>query len=226
MYNMLEIVKVEIKQLAKKRVSAFNASLIPDEDLIYGLTMNEIRNVAKKIGNPLCFMEVNDYSSYELKQIQACLISRIKDIEIALIAFEKFMPYVDSWAVCDNLCQSFKLAKKYPDKVLGLLRKYYADKHEFIVRIVAVMLMTYYLDDKYIDEVLNVYDRLYLEDYYAKMAVAWGLATAMAKQRAKTYMYLLDNHLDDWTYNKAIQKMIESYRISDEDKAILKKMKR
>ena len=99
---------------------------------------------------------------------------------------------------------------------------------EYKQRLVAVMLMDYYLTDEYIDMSLEVLDSLKNEKYYCKMAVAWAIATAWAKQREKTFCYMQDgnNTLDDWTYNKAIQKMLESYRVSDEDKRILRTMKR
>ena len=84
------------------------------------------------------------------------------------------------------------------------------------------------LTDEYIDMTLKVLDNLKNEKYYCKMAVAWAIATAWAKQREKTCCYMLDgnNTLNDWTYNKAIQKMLESYRVSDEDKVMLRRMKR
>ena len=226
MYKTLAEVKLKIESLSKTNLKTFNMALIPGEKVVYGLKMQEIRDIAKNIERPLEFLKVNDYSSYELKQISACLIGKLDNFKDAIKAFESFISVVDSWALCDNLCQSFKITTKHKTEVIKLLRRYYKSEKEFEVRVVAVMLMTYYLDDDYIDEVLEVYDNLYLKDYYAKMAVAWGLATAMAKQREKTYAYLLDNHLDDWTYNKAITKMLESYRISDEDKVILRKMKR
>lgn len=226
MYKLLDTVKSQIQNLSKKDLQAFNVALIPNESVIYGLKMQEIKDIAFGIDDPIAFIKHNDYSSYELKQINACLIGSIKDYDLAISLFEAFIPYVDSWAVCDNLCQSFKITHQHTLDVIKVLRKYYHSQKEFEVRVVAVMLMTYYLNDDYISEVLDTYDHLYLKDYYAKMAIAWGLATAFSKQRDKTYAYMLDNHLDDWTYNKAIQKMLESYRVSNEDKTILRKMKR
>ena len=109
-----------------------------------------------------------------------------------------------------------------------LLKEYAEKSTEFDQRFVAVMLMDYYLEDEDIDETLDMLDGLKHDSYYCKMGVAWAVATAMAKQREKTWEYMMqgNNTLDDWTYNKAIQKMIESYRISDEDKELLRQMKR
>ena len=121
-----------------------------------------------------------------------------------------------------------KIVEKYKDVFLEFLLSYAKIDDEYKQRVVAVMLMTYYLTDEYVDMTLKVIDSLKNEKYYCKMAVAWAIATAWAKQREKTYIYSLDgnNTLDDWTYNKAIQKMLESYRVSDVDKAMLRGMKR
>ena len=104
--------------------------------------------------------------------------------------------------------------------------EYRASPREFEQRAVAVMLMDHFLVEEYIDRVLAVWDGLAHEGYYCKMGVAWGVATAYAKFPERTHAFLLENHLDDFTYNKAIQKMIESCRISSDEKARLRAMKR
>ena len=103
---------------------------------------------------------------------------------------------------------------------------YGAKQEEFSQRITAVLLMSHFLTDDYIDRVLEQMNRLNFDGYYTKMGVAWCVATAYAKYPEKTYAFLLDNRLDDWTYNKSIQKMRESFRVSAEDKEMLQKMKR
>ena len=134
---------------------------------------------------------------------------------------------IDDWSLCDGFCSNLKVVEKHQEEFLEFLLPYAKIDDEFKQRVVAVMLMTYYLTDDYIDMSLEVLDSLKNEKYYCKMAVAWAIATAWAKQREKTYCFMQEgnNTLDDWTYNKAIQKMLESYRVSDEDKDMLRKMK-
>ena len=135
---------------------------------------------------------------------------------------------INDWSLCDGFCSNLKIVQKYKEEFWEFLLSYGKIDDEFKQRVVAVMLMNYYLTDDYVDMTLNVLDSLKNEKYYCKMAVAWAIATAWAKQRDKTFLYMQkdNNTLDNWTYNKAIQKMLESYRVSDEDKAMLRTMKR
>ena len=104
--------------------------------------------------------------------------------------------------------------------------KYIDSEKEFEQRVVAVLLMSHYLVDDYYEQVLEIMNRLKHEGYYTKMGVAWCVATAYAKYREATRQFLKNNELDDWTYNKSIQKMIESYRVPEEDKPMLREMRR
>ena len=137
-----------------------------------------------------------------------------------------FIPKIHDWSINDCFCATFKIAQKHREKVWNFLMPYAKSDQEFEQRVVAVMLMDHFLTEAYIARVLAVWDRLDHPGYYRKMGVAWGVATAYAKYPKETHAFLLENHLDDETYNKAIQKMIESYRISAEDKEILRGMKR
>ena len=137
------------------------------------------------------------------------------------------MEKIDDWSLCDGFCSNLKMVAKHREEFFEFLLPYAQIDDEFKQRVVAVLLMNYYLTDEYIDRTLQIVDTLKNEKYYCKMGVAWAVATAWAKQRDKTYRYMLDkNTLDDWTYNKAIQKMLESYRVSEEDKVMLRGMKR
>lgn len=135
---------------------------------------------------------------------------------------------INDWSLCDGFCATLKIIKKHKLQLKEVLKAYAQKNTEFEQRFVAVMLMNYYLEAEDIDETLAMLDSLKNDGYYCKMGVAWAIATAMAKQRDKVFAYMQEgnNSLDNFTYNKAIQKMLESYRIREDDKAVLRGMKR
>ena len=188
----------------------------------FGFSIPEIRKLAKKMANNDYekFIEENENNDYWLRIFHAFLIGYIKaDIKILLKYFEQFMPYVDDWAVNDSLCQNFKIARKYQKEVWDFLMKYKNSKKEFEIRIISVVLLSHFLNDEYIDRVIKVLDELYLNDYYSKMGVAWAFATIAGKYPDKCLAYLKStNSLDVWTYKKTIQKIKESYKVSNEFK--------
>jgi len=197
----------------------------------FGISVPELRKLAKKIAkdNYKEFVENDDYSSFELKLLHAFVIGYIKDdINSLLKYFEKFMPHVDDWAVNDSLCQNFRIARKYPETVWDFLMKYKDTKKEFESRIVSVVLLSHYLNDEYIDRVIEVLNYLNTDDYYAQMGVAWAIATIMGKYSEKCLVYLKSKNckLDKITYNKSLQKIRESFRVSDEIKILTNTMKK
>lgn len=197
----------------------------------FGISIPELRKFAKKAAkdNYREFIESDDFSTFELKLFHAFVLGYAEDnINTLIDYFEKFMPQVDDWAVNDSLCQSFKIARKYPDIFWNFLMKYKNSKKEFESRIVSVSLLSHYLEDKYIDEVINVLDNLNTDDYYSQMGVAWAIATIMGKYDKKCLKYLKSENckLDKITYNKALQKIRESYKVSQEIKELTKLMKK
>lgn len=197
----------------------------------FGVSVPEMRKLAQKIAkeNYREFIEDNKKECFELKMIHAFVLGYAKDdINTLLKYFRAFMPYVDDWAINDALCQNFKLTKVYPEIVWKFLMQYQYTKKEFESRIVSVMLLSHYLTDKYTDRVIKVLDNLNTDKYYAQMGVAWAIATIMAKypERCMNYLQSTTCHLDKTTYNKALQKIRESFRVSDEIKHKIKNMKR
>ena len=134
-----------------------------------------------------------------------------------------FMPYVDDWAFCDSLCQNFKVARKYPEEVWDFIMQYRNSSQEFFARIVAVVLLSHYLNDEYVDRVINVLDTLHAEKYYAQMGIAWALATVCGKYPQKCLNYLQNhNQLNQITFNMTKRKICESFRVADEIKRQVK----
>lgn len=148
----------------------------------------------------------------------------LQDI-FALIS--EFVPKINSWSVCDSFCAGLKIAKEYREKMWEFLIPYLDSHEEYRIRFAVVMLLDYYIDEEYIDKVIAEMDRIDHEAYYVKMAVAWALSMCYVKFPERTLEYLEgENHLDDFTYNKTLQKAIESLKVGKIEKAKLRAMKR
>lgn len=159
--------------------------------------------------------------------LQGLVIGYAKaEITVILDYAAAFIPKIGDWSVNDSFCSTFKIAARHREEVWDFLMRYKNSEHEFEQRVVAVMLMDYFLTEEYISRVLQVFDELKHGGYYCKMGVAWGIAAAYAGFPGETHQFLLSNRLDRFTYNKAIQKMIESDRISPEKKELLRDMKK
>lgn len=223
----------EIKQFLREHAEGefqeFSSALIPGCDNMLGVRIPTLRKLAKELakGDWRSYLESACDDSYEEVMLQGFVIGYAKGTWEEILPYvEKFIPKVTDWAINDCFCSTLKIMQKNREKAWNFLMKYKNSKNEFEQRVVAVMLMDHFLTEEYIDRVLAVWDELKHEGYYRMMGVAWGVATAYAKFPEKTHEFLLDNHLDDETYNKAIQKMIESNRITPEQKTVLREMKR
>lgn len=224
-----EQIRTYFEEYAEPRFKEFTSGLIPGSAPILGVRIPRVRSLAKQIVKQdwRSYLEGARDDSYEEICLQGFVIGYAKaDIEELLTWAAAFIPKIQDWSVNDGFCATFKIAQKHRERVWEFLMQYKDSNSEFEQRVVAVMLMDHFLVEEYIDRVLGVWDVLNHEGYYCKMGVAWGIATAYAKFPKETYAFLLDNHLDDFTYNKAIQKMLESYRVSAEDKDMLRGMKR
>lgn len=222
-------IKQFLTENATKDYSSFSGSLIPGCETILGVRIPVLRKLAKELAKDnwkKALEELTD-DSFEELTLQGMVLgyAKVEFDEIAE-AVAAFISKIDNWSVNDTFCATFKLAAKEQEKVWDFLMQYKDSKKEFEQRVVAVMLMDYYLNDTYIDRVLSVWDEMKHEGYYQKMGIAWGVATAYAKFPQKTKSFMKQNHLDDFTYNKSIQKMIESFRITKEDKDWLRTVKR
>lgn len=160
---------------------------------------------------------------YEENNLHAFLIEQITDFETAVLETDRFLPYVDNWATCD--CMSPKAFKKDLDRLLTKIDQWLSSSHTYTVRYGICTLMRYYLDSRFSPDLLKKVAEIRSDEYYVKMMIAWYFATALAKQYDATLPYIYEKKLDKWTHNKAIQKAIESYRVTDEHKAYLKTLK-
>ena len=222
-----ELVKERILDLAEREYQSFSSSLIPGCQNMLGCRIPALRNLAKEI----CKTDFRKYLEnasddyFEETMLQGFVIGYAKmDIEERLCFAKKFIPKIKDWSVNDGFCSTFKAAVQNRERVWEFLLPYAQSEKEFEIRVAAVMYMDYFLTEEYIDRVLKMLFSMKQDDYYAMMGIAWALATAYAKFPKETEAAL--NW--DWprnTLNKAIQKMCESYRVSNEDKIELRKRK-
>ena len=218
-----------LRALASNHQAEFSSSLTPNCKPMLGVRLPELRKIAKEIAKTdyKGFLEECPDTWFEYETLKAYVLGYAKDdIETILFYADRFVPTIGDWSVNDSFCQNFTIARKYPERVFDWLMGYAKKEDEFSQRVVAVLLMSHFLIPEYIGKVLAVMDMLRYDGYYTKMGVAWCVATAYAKFPKETAAYLSENKLADWTYNKAIQKMCESYRVAEEDKAYWKARKR
>lgn len=227
----IEEIRKRLEEMAEEKYKDFSGSLIPGSRPILGVRIPALRKMAKEIvrGDWEVYLKNAKDDSFEEVNLQGFVIGYAKaDLDTLLPYIKGHVKKISDWSLCDSFCATLKIVKKHKQEFKAALQEWGLQDSEFAQRFVAVILLNYYLEPEDMDETLRMLDGLKHEGYYCKMAVAWAVATAMAREPDKVWEYLKDgnNTLDDFTYNKAIQKMIESYKISDEDKNILRKMKR
>lgn len=207
----------------------FQCKLTPgvDRSLFIGVRVPAARALAKKLKDDPevpAFLADVPHKYFDENMLHVLLLSQMKDYEACVEEVEKFLPYVDNWAVCDIM--SPKIFAKNKDKLLPRLKQWAKSKHLYTARFGVEMLMSFYLDDDFKPEYLEIPAAIKSDEYYMRMMNAWFYATALAKQWDATIVYLQENRLDAWTHNKTIQKARESYRITPEQKEYLKTLKR
>lgn len=182
------------------------------------------RSFAKEEAASQSFLSHLPHSYYEEDMLHGMLISLVKDYDRCLDLTDRFLPYVDNWAVCDTL--SPKVFAKHKAQLLENILRWSSSSHTYTCRFGLRMLMTHFLDDSFSADFLEIPAAIRSEEYYVKMMVAWFFATALAKQWEATLPYLEKRQLDPWTHRKTIQKAIESYRIPPERKDYLRTLRK
>ena len=207
----------------------FHSSLCPNIDKIIGVRVPELRKMAKKIAQQdyKNFLKQVKDEYYEELLLQGLVIGYAKiSVEETFEYLEKFVPKINSWAVCDTTCSNLKITKKYMKEMWEFLEQYINSKNEYEIRFALVMYLNYFLTEEYIDKILEKIDKIENKEYYVQMAIAWLISFAYIKQKESTEKYLLKNNLDQFTQNKSIQKICESYRVEAAEKEKLRKYKK
>ena len=207
----------------------FQAGLIPniEKDLFIGVRTPELRRLAKEIANDedtIAFLKDVPHKYFDENQLHAFIISLGRNFDETVGAVEAFLPYVNNWATCDQL--SPKVFKKHKKELLPYIKKWIKSKKTYTVRFAIGMLMEHFLDDDFDVQYPKMVAGVKSDEYYINMMIAWYFATALAKQYDASIPFIENGSLDAWTHNKAIQKSVESRRISTAQKEYLKALKR
>ena len=221
-------IQKKLFELQDLKYKKFHSKLIPEtnSDTIIGVRTPLIRNLIKSLNTK----EITDFLEsklphkyYEENNLHALLISNIKDYNLCITELEKFLPYIDNWATCDSLRPiCFKHNK---DKLINNINNWLDSNHAFTIRFGIEMLMVHFLDKDFKYNYLLKVSTVKSDEYYVKMMIAWYFATALAKQYEYAVRFLEDTSLSKWVHNKTIQKAIESFRLTDEQKLYLKSLK-
>ena len=224
-------VKDELKKLADAKYKEFHSGLCPNVDTILGVRVPVLRNYAKnllKTYNISLLQENIDDEYNEEIMIKRMLIGLEKKLskEEFFNYISDFVPKIDNWAICDTFCAGLKMTKKYEEEMWNYIQKYLLSDKEFENRFAIVMILDYFINDKYIKQDLKILNKITNDKYYVQMAVAWAISMCLVKYYDLTKKFLETCDLAKFTYNKSIQKAIESYRITKEQKEELRKMKK
>lgn len=225
---MTEIQK-RLFELSDSEYAAFQAKLAPNiaAESCMGVRVPALRKFAAEFSRtPECteFLNSLPHEYYDENLLHSILLEKWKDYDDCLEKVERFLPYVDNWAVCDTLRP--KIFAKHKAELMEKVKKWIASEKTYTCRFGVDMLMTHYLDDVFQPEYLELPVQVTSEEYYVRMMIAWYYATALVKQWESTIPYLEQKRLSVWSHNKTIQKAIESYRITDEQKIYLKTLRR
>jgi 3-methyladenine DNA glycosylase AlkD len=216
--------------MADEEYRKFNSSLIPGETrVMLGVRLPRLRDLAKEIakGDWKQFLDEGQDEYFEEVMLQGLVIGYAKASPDEILEYAaRFIPKITNWGVCDSFSTGLKLAKKQPELIWEFIRPYLKSDQEFEIRFAVIMMLAHYINDAYIDRVLSDLDRIRHEGYYVKMGVAWAVSVCYVKYPEKTMDYLKTCSLDDFTFNKSLQKILESYRVDPESKAVIRSMKR
>ena len=224
----MQVIEDRLFELRDPQYAEFQARLTPSVDpaLFIGVRVPEVRKLARQLKNDPAadaFLTELPHKYYDENMLHGLLISEIHDFDRALDETERFLPYVDNWAVCDIM--SPKVFKKHKAELIEKIREWTCSGEAYTIRFGIEMLMSHYLDDDFRPEYLEIPAAVRSEEYYVNMMIAWFFATALAKQWENTIPYIQENRLEKWTHNKTIQKAAESFRITEEQKRYLRTLK-
>ena len=214
---------------SEEKYRQFHISLNPGIDNILGVRSPQMKQLAKALArdNWREYFAQNEHKYFEETLLQGLAIGFLRiPLEDIMPEIRAFLPHINGWAICDSFCAGLKLARKESVAFWELIRECSESDKPYYVRFAVVMMLAHFVDDEHIDEILQQVGAISSDEYYVKMGVAWAVSVCFVKQREKTFEFLKnDCSLDKETYNKSLQKIRESFRVSAEDKELLKKIK-
>jgi 3-methyladenine DNA glycosylase AlkD len=226
---MNQVLRDELFSLADAQYQIFTSRLLPNTNNILGVRLPILRKIAKRIAKNdwIEFLHNAGDEYFEEVMLQGMVIAYIKvDFKERLRYMSMFIPKIDNWSVCDSFCASVKFTNDYKEEMWDFIQPYLKSEKPFAIRFGVVMLLMYYTDKQYVGRAFKHFDEINHDNYYVKMAVAWAISIYYNKLPNETFTYLQSNKLDDFTYNKALQKITESLVPAKEVKDLIRTMKR
>ena len=225
---IIQEIREKLSSLQDLKYRDMQVRIIPSvkPESIIGVRTPELRKMAKELAQSReigVFLENLPHKFFEENQLHAFIVSGMKDYRECLGALNRFLPYVDNWATCDQM--SPRVFKKHRPELMESIRGWLGSVETYTIRFGIGMLMEHYLDEDYDPACPEMVAAVRSEEYYVNMMIAWYFATALAKQYEAVLPFITEHRLDTWTHNKAIQKAIESFRITPEQKEYLKSLK-
>ena len=226
---MNKTIREQLFELAEEEYRKFSSALLPNIDNVLGVRLPALRKLAKAIAKNdwRKFIIEADNEYFEEVMLQGMVIGYVKaDIEEILQYTSDYIPKINNWSVCDSFCNGLKFTKDNMERVWDFIQPFLCSKKEYEVRFGVVMLLSFYINEEYVERTLQLLDNTKHPGYYVKMAVAWAVSICYVKFPEQTMKYLKNNTLDDFTFNKSLQKITESLRVDKETKALIRSMKR
>ena len=224
---MVELTRLQkqLFELQDLKYRDFHSKLMPetDKETVIGIRTPILRKFAKEFAGTSeaeVFLQQFPHQYYEENNLHMMLITGIKDYEKCMEEVQRFLPYIDNWATCDYPAP--KCFARHKDQVLEEAKKWISSRETYVIRYGIGMLMRLFLDEDFSPEYLAMVAAVQSQEYYVNMMIAWYFATALAKQWDAAVPYIEQHKLSDWVHRKTIQKAVESYRITPEQKEYLK----
>ena len=225
----MNTIQKQIFAAADEKNAAFVAKLVPHlaQEAVLGCRTPQLRALAKTLdldsAEVQAFLHTLPHTYFDENQLHAFLISRIRDIDECIAAVEAFLPYVDNWATCDQLSPA--VFRRKAEHLLPHIEQWMRSAHPYTVRFAVGMLMQHFLDARFLPEYPEKVAAIVSDEYYINMECAWYFATALSKQPEAILPYFTAHGLPEWVWRKALQKSLESRRIPDETKALLRELR-
>lgn len=219
----------QLLDLAEPEFQRFSSALLPGVENLLGVRLPVLRKMAKQLAKEdwRAYLQQAAEESFEEVMLQGMVIGYMQaDADEWLEQIARFLPKINNWSVCDSFCSGLKQTRKHSEQMWTFVLSRLTDAEEFTVRFGVVMLLYYYIDDAHIRQVLALLEQVEHPGYYVRMAVAWAVSICYVKFPEQTEGFLLKNRLEDFTFNKSIQKIIESRCVSQQTKDRLRRLKR
>lgn len=220
-------IQEQLLALNEPRYRKFTTALMPGVTNVIGIRLPLLRTMAREIarGDWREYLATAKEHYFEERMLQGLVIGYAKcspDEKLQYVA--RFVPKIDNWAVCDSFCWRLRTTERQP--MWEYIQPWFHASTEFGTRFAVVMALGNFVDEEHLEELLQRLNEVNHETYYSRMAVAWAVSVCYVKFPERTHQWLDDCSLDDWTYNKSLQKIVESYRVNDAAKREIRAMKR